>query len=87
MRIASNLSTLALRQLLGGACKAVGIHPGPTVIDSSLHGFTRILTENGWQQIQTIVSKKYQGKVAAVDATGRQVWARITQYYRGPLGG
>jgi uracil-DNA glycosylase len=49
-----------------------------------LHGFTKVLTEDGWQQIQRVVVRKYPGKVAAVDATGRLVWARITGYYRSP---
>jgi uracil-DNA glycosylase family 4 len=52
-----------------------------------LHGFTRIRTENGWEQIQHVVSKRYQGKVAAVDAFGNLVWAKITNYYRSPLAG
>jgi hypothetical protein len=52
-----------------------------------LHGFTKVLTEDGWQQIQRIVARRYSGKVAAVDALGRPVWAPITGYYRSPRNG
>jgi uracil-DNA glycosylase family 4 len=80
----------AAGQVLNDLLAYAGI-PRPEVYITNvlkcLHGFTMVLTEDGWQQIQTIVSRKYQGKVAAVDDAGRLVWANINGYFRSPLGG
>jgi uracil-DNA glycosylase family 4 len=52
-----------------------------------LHGFTKVLTEHGWQQVQRIVARRYAGKVAAVDESGALVWGRITGHHRSPREG
>jgi hypothetical protein len=46
MRISSNLCALALRQLIGGACRAAGVDPGAGAVESVVGLLTRHFTDN-----------------------------------------
>lgn len=77
----------AAGQLLNRIINACGMRREDVFIVNilrCLHGFTAVLTEDGWMQIQRIVKQRYPGRVMAVDASGRPTWARITAYHRSP---
>jgi hypothetical protein len=65
MRISSNLCALALRQLIGGACRAAGVDPGIGAVDGVVSLLTRHFTDHS------------QRLTLALDRTNDQAWRAL----------
>jgi uracil-DNA glycosylase family 4 len=65
MRISSNLCALALRQLIGGACRAAGVDPGVAAVEGVVSLLTRHFTDHS------------QRLTVALEKTNEQAWRAL----------
>jgi hypothetical protein len=77
MRISANLSALALRQLIGGACSAVGVAPGESAIEGVVGFLTRHFIDHS-QRISEALrhTNERAWKALEVALAGESLWDR-----------
>jgi uracil-DNA glycosylase family 4 len=77
MRISSNLCALALRQVVGGACKAVGCNPGAGAIDGVVGFLTRHFTDHSQRLARALEeTNQHAWRALEVALAGESLWDR-----------
>jgi uracil-DNA glycosylase family 4 len=77
MRISANLSALALRQLIGGACKTVGVDPGVGAIEGVVGFLTRHFIDHSHRLLEALQhSNERAWKALEVALAGDSLWDR-----------
>jgi uracil-DNA glycosylase family 4 len=77
MRISTNLSALALRQLIGGACSAIGFSPGESAIEGVVGFLTRHFTDHSQRLGEALrLTNDRAWKALEVALAGESLWDR-----------
>jgi uracil-DNA glycosylase family 4 len=77
MHISSNLCALALRQLVGGACKATGVAPGAEAIDGVVGFLTRHFTDHSQRLTQALEETNASAwRALELALAGASLWDR-----------
>src|SRR4051794_14577207 len=77
MRISANLCALALRQLIGGACRAVGVEPGDVAVEGVVSFLTRHFIDHSQKlTIALETANDRAWKALEVALAGDSLWDR-----------
>jgi uracil-DNA glycosylase family 4 len=77
MPIASNLCALALRQLVGGACRAAGVDPGASAVEGVVGLLTRHFTDHSKHLTQALEQTNDRAwRALEVALAGDSLWDR-----------
>ncbi len=77
MRIATNLCALALRQLVDGACKAVGVSPGAPAVEGVVSFLSRHFLDHSRRLTVALeVTNERAWKALEVALAGDSLWDR-----------
>ncbi len=77
MRIAANLCTLALQQLIGGACRAAGVDPGANAVEGVITLLTRHFTDHSQRLTRALEETNQQAwRALEIALAGDSLWDR-----------
>src|SRR5947209_13849851 len=77
MRISANLCALALKGLLGGACKAAGLQPGEAAVEGVVGFLTRHFTDHSQRLGEALrLTNDRAWRALEVALAGESLWDR-----------
>jgi uracil-DNA glycosylase family 4 len=77
MRICTNLYALALRQLIGGACRAAGVQPGAAAVDGVVNFLTRHFSDHSQRLTEALaLTNERAWRALEVALAGDSLWDR-----------
>jgi uracil-DNA glycosylase family 4 len=77
MRVAANLCALALKQLIGGACKVIGLNPGEGTLDGVVGFLTRHFVDQSQRLMRVLEESNHRAwRTLELALAGDSLWDR-----------